>query len=185
MKKTMTILTVAAIFAACNSNPKTDVKSTTTISQQDTAGLAAFKLQQEQLKEDELIQTEGIYDGNSTNNSNGNAPVVSNNTQRRVSSAPARRSTASRSTTARRSSGSGTSSGSSGGSGTVAQAPAPAQKEGWSKAAKGAVIGGASGAVVGAVVSKKKGKGAVIGGILGAGGGYVIGRSKDKRDGRY
>jgi hypothetical protein len=183
MKTTITMFAVAAVFAACNSNPKTDVKGTSTIATEDTAGLAEFKMQKEQMKEGELIETEGIYDGSSTNNLNGTAPVVtSNNNTRRVSSAPARRSTASRSTSSR-SSGSGVSSGSSGGSGTVAQAPA--KKEGWSKAAKGAAIGGATGAVAGAVISKKKGKGAIIGGILGAGGGYVIGRSKDKREGRY
>jgi hypothetical protein len=183
MKTTITMFAVAAVFAACNSNPKPDVKGTSTIATEDTAGLAEFKMQKEQMKEGELIETEGIYDGSSTNNLNGTAPVVtSNNNTRRVSSAPARRSTASRSTSSR-SSGSGVSSGSSGGSGTVAQAPA--KKEGWSKAAKGAAIGGATGAVAGAVISKKKGKGAIIGGILGAGGGYVIGRSKDKREGRY
>jgi uncharacterized protein YcfJ len=64
-------------------------------------------------------------------------------------------------------------------------APAPVQqKKGWSKAAKGAVIGAGSGAVVGAVVSKKKGTGAAIGAAAGAVGGYIIGRSKDKKDGR-
>jgi hypothetical protein len=62
---------------------------------------------------------------------------------------------------------------------------APARRKGWSKAAKGAVIGGVTGAVAGAVISKNKTKGAIIGGILGAGGGYVIGRGQDKRDGRY
>lgn len=61
-----------------------------------------------------------------------------------------------------------------------------AQKKGWSKAAKYAVIGGAGGAVMGAVIHKKnRVKGAVIGGVLGGGGGYVIGRSKDKKEGRY
>lgn len=60
----------------------------------------------------------------------------------------------------------------------------PVQKKGWSKAAKGAVIGGVGGAVVGAVVSKKKVKGAVIGGVVGAAGGYILGRSKDKKEGR-
>lgn len=60
------------------------------------------------------------------------------------------------------------------------------QKKGWSKAAKYAVIGGAGGAVMGAVINKKnRVKGAVIGGVLGGGGGYVIGRSQDKKDGRY
>jgi hypothetical protein len=64
--------------------------------------------------------------------------------------------------------------------------PAPVQqKRGWSKAAKGAVIGGGSGAVVGAVVSKNdRGKGAAVGAVLGAGAGYIIGRNKDKRSGR-
>ncbi len=59
-------------------------------------------------------------------------------------------------------------------------------KRGWSKAAKGAVIGGASGAVIGAVVNKRnRAAGAVIGGVIGGGGGYVIGRKMDKKDGRF
>jgi outer membrane lipoprotein SlyB len=62
--------------------------------------------------------------------------------------------------------------------------PQPVEKKGMSKAAKGAIIGGVGGALVGAAVSKKKGKGAIIGGVAGAGGGYVIGRSKDRKDGR-
>jgi hypothetical protein len=66
---------------------------------------------------------------------------------------------------------------------TAAQ-PQQTQKKGWSKAAKGAVIGGAGGAIVGAAVSNKKGKGAIIGGVVGAGTGYIIGRSEDKKDGR-
>lgn len=62
--------------------------------------------------------------------------------------------------------------------------PVQPEKKGWSKAAKGTVIGAGSGAAVGAIVSKKKGKGAIIGGAVGAGAGYIIGRSKDKKDGR-
>jgi hypothetical protein len=58
------------------------------------------------------------------------------------------------------------------------------QKKGWSKAAQGAVIGGAVGAVGGAIISKKKGTGAIIGAAAGAAGGYIIGRNKDKKDGR-
>ena len=58
-------------------------------------------------------------------------------------------------------------------------------KRGWSKSAKGAVIGGASGAVLGAVINKRnRAAGAVIGGVLGAGAGYGIGRKMDKKDGR-
>ena len=57
-------------------------------------------------------------------------------------------------------------------------------KKGWSKAAQGAVIGGAAGAVGGAIISKHKGTGAAIGAAVGAAGGYIIGRNKDKKDGR-
>jgi hypothetical protein len=65
----------------------------------------------------------------------------------------------------------------------AAEAEKPAKKEGISKAAKGAIIGGVGGAVAGGVITKK-GKGAVIGGIIGAAGGYILGRKKDKEDGR-
>jgi len=71
----------------------------------------------------------------------------------------------------------------------VSESSNPAQatkKKGWSKAAKGSVIGGVVGAGAGAVINKRnRAAGAVIGGILGAGGGYVIGRTMDKKDGRY
>lgn len=59
----------------------------------------------------------------------------------------------------------------------------PAKKEGISKAAKGAVIGGVAGAAAGAILGKNA-KGAVIGGVIGAAGGYILGRKKDKADGR-
>ncbi len=50
-----------------------------------------------------------------------------------------------------------------------------------SDAQQGAVIGGASGAAVGAAVSKEnRALGAVIGGAVGAAGGYVIGKNADK-----
>ena len=59
------------------------------------------------------------------------------------------------------------------------------KKEGWSKAAKGAVIGGVAGAAGGAILNKKnRVLGAVIGGVVGAAGGYGIGRGMDKKDGR-
>jgi len=59
----------------------------------------------------------------------------------------------------------------------------PEKKEGISKSAKGAIIGGVAGAAAGAIITKK-GKGAVIGGVIGAAGGYILGRKKDKADGR-
>ncbi|MEO8961974.1 MAG: glycine zipper domain-containing protein [Ginsengibacter sp.] len=60
--------------------------------------------------------------------------------------------------------------------------PQAEQKKGWNKATQGAVIGGAAGAVGGAIISKKKGVGAVVGGIVGAAGGYIIGNKKDKKE---
>lgn len=56
----------------------------------------------------------------------------------------------------------------------------PEKKEGISKSAKGAVIGGVAGAAAGAIITKK-GKGAVIGGVIGAAGGYILGRKKIKQ----
>jgi len=68
--------------------------------------------------------------------------------------------------------------------GTTSTIPQAEKKKGWSKAAKGAVIGGAAGAIGGAIISKKKGLGAVIGGVIGAAGGYAIGKRMDKNDNR-
>ena len=66
------------------------------------------------------------------------------------------------------------------GNGSVAQ---PTQRRGISKAAKGAIIGGVGGAVIGGVIGKNA-KGAIIGGAAGAAGGYIIVRGKYRRDGR-
>ncbi len=70
------------------------------------------------------------------------------------------------------------------GAGTASTIPQP-EKKGWSKSAKGAVIGAGAGAIGGAILSKKKGLGAVIGGVVGAAGGYIIGKGMDKKDGRF
>ena len=55
------------------------------------------------------------------------------------------------------------------------------EKKGISKQGKGAIIGGAGGAVAGALIGKNVG-GAVIGGAIGAGGGYIIGNEARKRE---
>ncbi|MVN93066.1 YMGG-like glycine zipper-containing protein [Mucilaginibacter aquatilis] len=58
------------------------------------------------------------------------------------------------------------------------------RKKGMSSQAKGAIIGGAGGAVAGGLIGGNA-KGAIIGGAVGAGGGYIIGnesrRAKEKR----
>ncbi|MFD0763650.1 hypothetical protein ACFQZI_02210 [Mucilaginibacter lutimaris] len=55
------------------------------------------------------------------------------------------------------------------------------ESKGISKQGKGAIIGGAGGAVAGALIGKSVG-GAVIGGAIGAGGGYIIGNEARKRE---
>lgn len=70
--------------------------------------------------------------------------------------------------------------------GSVATTPQVEKKKGWSKAAQGAAIGGVTGAIGGAIISKKKGLGAVVvGGVVGAAGGYIIGKGMDKKDDRF
>ena len=70
--------------------------------------------------------------------------------------------------------------------GTAASPAATEKKKGWSKTAKGAVIGGVVGAGAGAIIDKNnRGAGAVIGGVVGAGAGAIIGNQMDKKDGRH
>ncbi len=66
------------------------------------------------------------------------------------------------------------------GSGSVASESSNTAKgkKGWSKTAKGAVIGGVAGAGTGAVVNKKNR-------AAGAGVGAAIGHEMDKKDGRH
>ncbi|MDB5231901.1 MAG: glycine zipper protein [Chitinophagaceae bacterium] len=194
MKKIIPILSIVVIAAAaCNSKPSNNAgKPGEEISFKvsDTSGLSEFKNwkakqnataeYQREFSTAQVPQTQPqiIYVQQPA------APVVHH------TSAPARRSS-SRSvahhTSSRSSSGSGNSSVYQSGSATTAPVYAPIpQKKGWSKAAKGAAIGGGAGAVIGAVVSKhNRVLGGAIGAILGGGGGYVLGRSADKKDGRY
>jgi hypothetical protein len=59
-------------------------------------------------------------------------------------------------------------------------------KKGWSKTAKGAVIGGVVGAGTGVIVNKKhRVTGGIVGGAVGAGAGAIIGNELDKKSGRH
>jgi hypothetical protein len=188
MKKILTFISGAALLAACNSNPDTAgvVKPTNapgvTILA-DTSGLSEFQAWKANAAiraEENAALAEGktavvSYDEPQT-------AVRKTSTVRRTSSAPRRTSTARRTSNRTYSSGSATTAPSTA-SYPVEQ---PQQKKGWSKAAKGAVIGGAGGAILGGVISKNnRALGAVIGGVVGGGVGYGIGRSQDKKDGRY
>jgi hypothetical protein len=186
MKQISSLIAAAALFAACNSNPRTDanVKPLTapgvTILA-DTSGLSEFQAWKAQ--KDQGLESNAIAPGSKTvvAYADDNNSAVRNAAPVRKSSV-ARRSTSTRSRTANRT----YSSGSSTVYEPAATTTVPARKKGWSKAAKGAAIGGAGGAIAGAIIGKNnRALGAVIGGVVGGGVGYGIGRSKDKKDGRY
>ncbi len=164
MKKIVLSLMVATTFAACNS--KSDLNTNKDVILTDTSSMYRSNMMTDT---GSVIETSALTTGTSTAVANRRATNTN-----RATTYPTRRNNTNRNygNTSRSSN-----SGSSNSGNTV-----PQRKTGWSKAAKGAVIGGVGGAVVGGVV--KGGKGAVVGGVVGAAGGYILGRSKDKKDGR-
>jgi hypothetical protein len=202
MKRKLLAITMAAIFAACNSNPKAGTQTTTTTT--TTADTSGFR-NNAFADKGQVIELKGVNDTIVTGDGNRyvkvdpNKPTqpVQNNVASttptpsvKVPTATTHRSTSrtTRHTSGHSSSGGYSGSGSSGGgySGAgTASAPVATKKKGWSKAAKGTAIGAGVGAIGGAIISKKKGLGAVIGGVVGGAGGYIIGHNKDKKDGRY
>jgi hypothetical protein len=158
MKKILSILSIAtvAVLLFTACNRKSDTAGTSQLSYSDTVGLAQFQNWKMQ---------------NETLNPNQYQQAAQRTT---VPKAPAR-------TTRKPAPNYG-----SGSMSSMSQNTAKVQKKGWSKAAKGAAIGGGAGAIAGAVLIKKNRlAGGAIGGIVGAGIGYLIGHSKDKKDGRY
>lgn len=180
MKRMVSIFTIAVLLAACTSttNPKANEEAALQAFKDslrlaaDTAGLAdfqAWKAQNELTDPNQYNQASQIA---------AVAPVVAPVKRSTRSYEPARRTYRNNSTASR-------GRGYSGASESAYPAKAPA-KRGWSKAAKGTVIGAGGGAVLGAVIHKRnRAVGAVAGGVLGGGVGYGIGRKMDKRDGRY
>jgi membrane-bound lytic murein transglycosylase len=168
MKQILFAFSIVAMMASCSNNDPKTAAETKVITPTDTAGLAQFQAWKTQ---NELAAANQLTQQNLAATQPVKERVVYVN-----------KPSTKRSSTTTRSSGSSNSS--TGTNNSTSQSTA--KKTGWSKAAKGAVIGGAGGAVIGAVVNKRnRAAGAVIGGVLGAGAGYGIGRSKDKKDGRY
>jgi len=178
MKKILFAVSTVAIMASCTQNNPRTATETQTLTPTDTAGLAQFqawKAQNELATVNQATQANQLVAPQPTKEIVRERVVYVN--------APKSTTSRSRSTTSR-----STTSSSSGNSGVYnsTSSNTAQQKKGWSKAAKGATIGGVGGAVIGAVVNKRnRAVGAVIGGVLGAGVGYGIGHSKDKKDGRY
>jgi hypothetical protein len=204
MKKFIPFLSLAFLVTACTSSPKEPETKTLQSAQPaatvDTAGLAAF---QQWKTQNELVAAAPV-EQTMQPQPQAEAPVRTVTVIREVRvQQPARMRKTVKETAApvpqRRdpmeepqpvSSGAGdvaTNTGSGGGSGTgtvdaPAQQPETAKKEGMSNATKGAVLGGAGGAVIGAVLNKKnRGVGAVIGGVVGGAVGYGLGKKKDNK----
>ena len=155
MKHLLSVLVLAAVMTACNSNQE-NIGKEQTLPAVDTTGLAqlqAIKAQAALIAYEDSIK-------------------ASEAAKERTATAP-KRKVATQSATQ---------------SETINYESADAAKEenkGWSKKAKGAVIGAGTGAAAGAVIHKKdRVVGGVVGGVVGAAAGYGIGRQKDKKDGR-
>lgn len=148
----------ATSMVACTSNTKSSEAEEAKVINADTVGLAAFQQWKMQNELKEAAEYQAYLD---QKNNPAPAPVVKRKTS-----------------TASSSSGSMSSS-----SSNAAKAE---EKKGWSKAAKGATIGGIAGGAAGAIINKRnRVVGGGVGAVAGAGLGYVIGRHLDKKDGRY
>ncbi len=191
MKKIFTFFAAATIFAACNSNSDLDAKKDviitdtsamynnnastdigTSVAQQAPAAVAPTKI----IRETRIVYVD-------------RAPKATKRVIREaapaepvITTVPQTQSNTGKSTQGSGTSGNTGTTGTDPGTETAPAEPVKKEKEGWSNAAKDAVIGGVGGAVAGAILSKRKGKGAVIGGVIGAAGGYILGRKKDKAE---
>ena len=169
MKKLLPISIIAILAAvfmiACNRQPQANANGKV-LTYTDTVGLADF---QKWKAQNELADPTVYY-------KQGNEIASNRPTRTIVKYVPVKSSTAHRSASRSYSSGSMNS---------VSQYPAKTLKKGWSRKAKGAVIGGGGGAILGAVINKNNRLlGGALGGALGAGVGYVIGNELDRKHGR-
>jgi len=163
MKKILVVIALSSVMFACNNKAKEEAA----LKQKEAEKQLVIKAMKDSLRLDSFKKAELVKQ------------EQAEKARHEAELAAARRSGLRQRSTAY------SGSGGSGGSSTSYGGTQPtAKKKGWSDAAKGAVIGGAAGAVGGAIIDKKKGRGAVIGGLVGAGGGYLIGRGEDRKSGR-
>jgi FKBP-type peptidyl-prolyl cis-trans isomerase len=158
MKIQSLILSIAVLALSCNTQPKADNNhSDSTKLATDTTGLADYQAWKAQNE---------LTDQN-TEEQQKQENKASSSTVKKSTSVKSENTSSSNTSTSNSTSGT-------------------TQKKGWSKTAKGAVVGGVVGATTGAVINKKnRAAGAVIGGVIGAGTGAVIGNEMDKKDGRH
>ena len=156
------VIMVAMLVIACNRSPQA---SNSSLNYADTIGLADFQKWKalNELKDPTVYYQQGsVASDQPTRTIIKYVPVKSSSTRRTASSTYH-----------------------SGSMNSVSQYPAKSMKKGWSRKAKGAVIGGGGGAILGAVINKhNRLLGGAVGGALGAGLGYVIGNELDRKHGR-
>ncbi|SDD36733.1 YMGG-like glycine zipper-containing protein [Niabella drilacis] len=164
------VIAIMILAVACRNTKKED--STGAIPVQDTLGLAEYQKWKMENEVRNRLQQEQQME-------NTAAPAAAARSSA-SSSRSSSRSSSSRGTTYR--SGGGDGNYESGSSGTVAQAPAPQKRKGMSHTAKGAIVGAASGAIIGAVANRKNRLGGgVVGGVIGAATGAGVGAIVDKK----
>lgn len=187
MKKLLPLLGISILMVACNTMPEQKTNAAQAVqqnlSQPDTTGMAAFnawKAQNELATVNSYQQPQQTQAPEKTRTIVKYVPV-----KKATQSKPVSQSPSPSTSTEQTNSGSSASNGSGAANSESSETAKVEKKEGWSKAAKGAVIGGVAGAAGGAILNKKnRVAGAVIGGVIGAAGGYGIGRTMDKKDGR-
>lgn len=162
MKKIFVVIALSSIMFACNNKAKEEAA----LKQQQVEKQLVIKAVKDSLRIDSFSKVEV-------------AKKAEAEKVKQEAALLAARRAGERSVLSSRSSRNGSST-----SGAYGGTQATAKKKGWSDAAKGSVIGGAAGAVGGALIDKNKGRGAIIGGLVGAGGGYLIGRGEDRKSGR-
>jgi len=167
MKKIFVVIALSSVMFACNNKAKEEAE----LKQKEADKQLAIKAVKDSLRLDSFKKAE-VAKVDAEKEAKHQAELVA-----------ARRAGEKSSRSSRSYASSGSSSGGSSSSYAGTTQPT-AKKKGWSDAAKGTVIGGAAGAVGGALIDKKKGRGAIIGGLVGAGGGYLIGRGEDRKSGR-
>ena len=173
------LLSAAVVFASCKNSGSADSE----MNASDTAGLAAFNAQKAAdsvaaLQKGDAAETQGTGDGQVSGTRAsyaGNAGSEESGAVKSINDDNSGSVTDDNSAGATASAADQTSS-------DEAAAATTTKKKKFSNAAKGALIGAGSGAVVGALVTKKnRGLGAVIGAAVGGGAGYGIGKHKDNK----
>ena len=158
MKRTLSIIALTAVFAAC----KISIN------------------EPEKIKNMVLVDTTGLYKTNTLTTLDGKYVIVENGLAN-ANNNPMGKSVANAKIIRKRIV---TNSDYYSQANSNESAAIPKDK-GMSHAAKGVIVGAGTGAITGALINKEhRGTGAIIGALIAAGSGYVIGRVTDKKTGR-